>query len=263
MEIRKNPIRDKVRAAEPICGSHIALNDVVIAELMSYAGYDFIWLDTEHTTIDYQTLMQQIDKIQKTDTAAFVRLSMHDRNHTKRVLEMGPDGVIFPMINTPEEADYAMQSCMYPPKGCRGFGPLQAVRYGMIDLDEYIRSADENLCRFIQIETKTAVGNLQEIIKNPYIDGYIFGPCDLSGSIGQLNQVFGEDNTVLLRCAVDILKKEGKCIGVSTGSDDPAVVKYWYDMGINMISSGNDYAYVLNGATQNRMRIRKIFADDQ
>ena len=187
-----------------------------------------------------------------------VRVPMHDRNFVKKVLEMGVDGIIFPMVNTPEEAEQDISYVMYPPHGVRGFGPLGAVHWGMDDANEYIKKSDEQLCRFIQIETITAVKNLPEIVKNPYIDGYIFGPCDLSGSIGELNNVFGEHTIALIKEAIAILKENKKCIGVSTGSDDPKIVQFWHDLGINMISSGVDYDYMWRAAQRNLQNIRKI-----
>ena len=183
---------------------------------------------------------------------------MHDRNFVKKVLEMGVDGIIFPMVNTPQEAEEDMSYVMYPPRGVRGFGPLAAVQWGADDLDTYIRNADERLCRFIQIETEQAVKNLPQIVQNPYIDGYIFGPCDLSGSIGELNNVFGERNIALIREAIAILQTNGKCIGVSTGSDDPKILQFWHDLGINMISTGVDYDYMRRAAVKNLDNIRKI-----
>ena len=171
---------------------------------------------------------------------------------------MGPDGVIFPMINTPEEAENAMRSSMYPPEGSRGFGPLRAVGYGIDDIDEYINVTSKKLCRFIQIETETSVRNLPEIAKNPYIDGYFFGPCDLSGSVGQLNNIFGEATQELIREAITILRAKGKPIGVSTGSTDVAVTSFWHDLGINIISSGTDYDYIRQGASLNLSGMRKF-----
>ncbi|MBQ7822406.1 MAG: aldolase [Clostridia bacterium] len=253
-----NEFKKKVLACENICGTHIEMNDAVIAELLGSAGFDFVWIDTEHAPIDYSTLLLQIGAVQAAGSKAIVRTAMNDFNHTKRILEMGPDGIVFPMINTPEEADAAMCSCMYPPLGDRGFGPQRAVKYGLVSMDEYIQNVDNCFCRFIQIETEKAVKNLPEIVKNPYIDGYIFGPCDLSGSIGRLNDVFGPETTALIKEAISIVKAAGKTIGVSTGSEDPKVLQYWHDLGINMISTGADYSYILNSAIRNRENIRKI-----
>ncbi len=249
---------EKVRSAQQICGTHMALNCPQTTEILGSVGFDFIWVDTEHTAASYQDLYYHIKGAQAAGTPVIVRVPMHDRNFVKKVLEMGVDGIIFPMVNTPEEAERDMSYVMYPPHGIRGFGPLAAVHWGADDLQEYIDHSDERLCRFIQIETAQAVKNLPEIVKNPYIDGYIFGPCDLSGSIGELNNVFGEHTIALIKEAIAILKENKKCIGVSTGSDDPAVLQFWHDLGINMISTGVDYDYMRRAAVKNLANIRKI-----
>lgn len=247
-----------MRNAEQICGTHMALNCPQTTEILGQIGFDFIWVDTEHTAASFQDLYYHVKGAQHAGTPVIVRVPMHDRNFVKKVLEMGVDGIIFPMVNTPEEAKQDISYVMYPPHGVRGFGPLGAVHWGMDDADAYIKKSDEQLCRFIQIETITAVKNLPEIVKNPYIDGYIFGPCDLSGSIGELNNVFGEHTIALIKEAIAILKENKKCIGVSTGSDDPKIVQFWHDLGINMISSGVDYDYMWRAAQRNLQNIRKI-----
>ena len=212
----------KSRLHENLVGTHISMPDSIVSEILGRLGFDFIWIDTEHSEMPLSTLRNHLTAVNAGGTPALVRVSMNDYNHVKRVMEMGPDAVLFPMINTPEEARAAMSFCMYPPEGRRGFGPLRAVNYGIDNIDEYIATVNERTCRFIQIETETAVKNLPEIVKNPYIDGYFFGPCDLSGSIGELNQVFGEKTQKLIKEAIAILKDAGKPIGVSTGSTDPA-----------------------------------------
>ena len=248
----------KSRLHENLIGTHISMTDSIVSEMLGRLGYDFIWIDTEHSEMSYTKLRNHLTAVNAGATPTLVRVSMNDYNHVKRVMEMGPDAILFPMINTPEEADAAMQFCMYPPQGRRGFGPLRAVNYGIEDLDAYITAANENTCRFIQIETETAVRNLPRIVKNPYIDGYFFGPCDLSGSIGELNQVFGQRTQDLIREAIAILKDAGKPIGVSTGSTDPEVTGFWHDLGINIISTGTDYDYIMRGARDNLSKMKTI-----
>lgn len=241
-------LKRKVVACEDLAGTYITLNDCSVTEILGYIGFDFIWIDTEHTALDYLDLLRHIGAARMTGTAALVRVHKNDANHVKRVLEMGPDGIIFPMIDTAAEAEAAMRSSLYPPFGDRGFGPLRAVKYGRADLEEYLTFSRESFCRLIQIETETAVRNLPEIIKNPWIDGYIFGPCDLSGSIGRLGQVFCEENIALIKEAIALLRENGKCIGVLTGSSEPEVLEFWRGLGINLISAGVDYDYIAKGA---------------
>ena len=241
-------MRRKLQQGELIRGTHVTMNDPVISELLGYAGFDFLWVDTEHTAIDYRDLVSHICFAHQAGTPVLVRVHRNDDNHTKRVLDMGPDGVIFPMINTAAEAAAAMDSCLYPPLGARGFGPRGAVRYVMDDVSEYVHKRSVELCRFIQIETETAVSNLPDIITNPHIDGFVIGPCDLSNSVGEHNQVFGDRTTSLIKEAVEILKGTGKIIAISIGAPAADTIAYWRGLGMDMISAGVDTDYLLNGA---------------
>ncbi len=253
------PLKKKLRACEPVAGMHVALVDCCVAELCGYVGFDFLWIDCEHTAIDHHVLEQHIISAKAADVNSIVRLPWNDPIMAKRVLEMGPDGIIFPVVNTVEELDCAMKSTLYPPLGTRGFGPMRAVRYGVDDVNEYISKKSLDLVRCVQIESFIAVDNLEEMAKNPYVDCFIFGPCDLSGSIGQLNRVFDSGTSALIDRAVVTLKKAGKSIGVSTGSDDPEILRYWHEKGINFISAGTDYLHILNGAK----KVRSILKDIQ
>lgn len=241
-----NALKQKLRNCEFVKGMHTSLSDASVTELCGMIGFDFIWIDTEHSAIDYYTLETHLMAAKAAGTKSLVRIPWNDPILAKRVLEMGPDGIIIPVVNTPEELDKAMKSTLYPPNGTRGFGPVRAADYGITDANDFITKKSLDLIRCVQIESYVAVENIEEMAKNPWIDCFIFGPCDLSGSINELNQVFEPHTQNLIRQAIEILKKTGKSIGISTGSDDPTVLKAWYDMGINMISAGTDYLHIAN-----------------
>lgn len=251
-------LKQKLRDREPVAGMHVALTDSSVAELCGLVGYDFLWIDTEHTALDYGVLQNHLIAAKAAGVPSIVRIPWNDPILAKRVLEQGPDGILFPMVNTPEELDQAMKSTLYPPEGFRGFGPQRAARWGLRDTDEVIASLNRDLIRIVQIETVTAVHNLKEMVKNPYVDCFVFGPCDLSGSINQLNKVFDKDTSDLIDEAVATLKAAGKSVGVSTGSDDPKVLQYWHDKGLNFISAGTDYLHIAAGARKVLKSLREI-----
>lgn len=246
----------KSRLKEQLVGSHISMTDSIVSEVMGSIGFDFIWIDSEHSENSYTSIRNHITAVNAGGTPAIVRVARNDYNHMKRILEMGPQGIVVPMVNTPEEAEDAMRFCSYPPYGMRGFGPLRAVQYGLNDTDAYIADCEKVFSRFIQIETATAVKNLPQIVRNPHIDGYFFGPCDLSGSIGELGKIYGEHTQQYIRQAIAILRDAGKPIGVSLGTTDPEQIAFWRDLGINIISTGTDYDYILRGAAQNLQNVR-------
>jgi 2-dehydro-3-deoxyglucarate aldolase/4-hydroxy-2-oxoheptanedioate aldolase len=256
-----NALKEKIKAGKKTFGTQLCMGENYVADIFGMLDFDFIWLDTEHSAIDYGKLLNCITILKAHKRPVIVRVSNDDYNHTKRVLEMGPDGIIFPNVHTAEYADKCMKSTLYPPLGTRGSGPLRAVRYGDLPIAEYIADQENNLCRFIQIESITAVKNLPEIIKNPYIDGFIFGPFDMSGSIGRLSDVYCDENMALINEAVSILKANGKYIGMAMTSIDEAEQRKWLDLGADMITSGADFDYIFSFAKKNATQLRRILKD--
>jgi len=117
-------------------------------------------------------------------------------------------------------------------------------------VNDYINKED-NLCRFVQIERKQAVDAPDEILQNPYVDGYILGPCDLSGSIGLLNRIYAEENIALVKESIEKVEAAGGYMGVSLGTTKAEEQKFWMDLGCRMISAGTDYDYAVQGALAN------------
>ncbi len=233
-------LKDRIENKELLCGTHINLNDPCISKIVAKLGFDYIWIDMEHSYLSYENLMMHMNTIQAYGVPVIVRAPQNDFTATKKILEMGPDGIVFPMIKTAEQANELIAYTLYPPYGNRGYGPNGATAFGVEDVQEYIHNNHKDMCRFIQIEHKDCVDNLEEIIKNPYIDGYIFGANDLSGSIGELTKVYDKGTDDLIERAIAILKKNGKYISLSTDTRDAEKIKYWHDKGISMISAASD-----------------------
>lgn len=241
-----NPLKEKIKAGKPMCGTHVLLADPAICEIFGELGYDYIWLDMEHSTLSFREVYNSLNAANLRGTPVIVRVPQDDLTFTKKVMEMGPEGIIFPMVNTPEDADRLISYTLYPPYGQRGFGPLRAVRYGNVDAKQYTSEGHLEICRFIQIESRVAIENLEKIAENPYIDGFIFGPVDLSGTLGCLTEVLDEDGETQkwMKKAIAILKAKGKYVGISYGDTRPEVIRHWHEMGIDMISVGSDFDYL-------------------
>ncbi|MBR5538749.1 MAG: exo-alpha-sialidase, partial [Clostridia bacterium] len=251
-------LKNKIKNMQKTIGMHINLNDVAIAKIAGLAGYDFIWIDLEHSNLSLENLLADIIAIKSCGTSVIVRVPADDLTYTKKVIEMGVDGIIFPMVRTAKQAAALIDNTVYPPYGTRGFGPMNAVGYGFDDVSKYISHENDSLCRFIQIEHIDAVNNLEEIVQNEYIDGYIFGPNDLSGSIGQLGKVFDTDTTKLINKSIEILRKHNKYIGLSTGDISEKTLSYWHSFDIDMLSAGADFGFLQQTALNNRRTLERI-----
>ena len=251
-------LKDRIKNKEKLVGMYVQLSDISIARIAGLAGYDFVWVDTEHSYMSNETLLGHIIAIRATGTPVIVRAPQDDLTATKRILEMGVDGIIFPMVHSKEEADRVIASTLYPPYGDRGFGPMNAIDYGLKNVSDFIKSNTQELCRFIQIEHKDTVDALDEIMKNEYIDGYVLGPNDLSGSYGMLGNVFCDQMTTIIKDVVNKLHENGKYAAIASGGYSEDVIKHWSSFGAEMLSAGADFDFIRDGAVNNRKNLEKI-----
>ncbi len=245
-----NKLKIKLEMGEKTCGTIINMCDVCVSDIFSRIGYDFLWIDFEHSYLSYENVLTHTTVAKGNGTPVIVRVPQNDFTATKKVLDMGVDGIIFPMVKTEKEIRELIDFSLYPPLGNRGFGPMAAIQYGLSDAKEYVRSSNGEICRFVQIECKEMIDALDLIMQNEYIDGYIFGPNDLSGSINDFLNVYDEKTTELMVHTIKKLKEHKKYVGIATGSSKKEVIEHWFNMGADMICSGGDFGFLVDGATK-------------
>ena len=256
-------IEEKIAKKELVLGTHSSLGYPVIAEMLGEAGFDALWIDTEHTAIDRQDLLLNVIATEGTQMAPFVRIPWNDPVLAKPVLEMGVAGIIFPFIRTAEEAKLAVASCTYPPDGIRGFGPIRAVRYGNIDTMEYIHTISKQVWKILQIEHVDAVKNIDEILAVKGVSAVVIGPNDLSGSIGLLGQPGHPQVRELIEVVAGKCSKAGIPFGVSTGynPNDKKSFEYWIGLNVQFIFLGGDTAFLMSGARQTIQGVNEILKE--
>ncbi|MBE7023701.1 MAG: aldolase [Ruminococcaceae bacterium] len=253
-----NILKEKLKNKERILGTLVSLTDACLCEIMGNIGYDCVWIDTEHTYMSYKDVLCHLNAARSAKIPAIVRLPQDDLTATKRILEMGPDGIIFPMVQSANELKKLIETTLYPPYGTRGFGPLRAIGYGKIDALEYVKEKSFEMCRFVQIEHIDMINELDEIIKNPYIDGFIFGPNDLSGSLGDFLNVYGEKTMAEIQRASYILKNADKAVGLAGGMGEQDI-KIWSDLKLDMLFAGADWCFVYNQG-KNTLKAMKAYS---
>ena len=243
-----NQLKEKILAKQKTIGTIVDLCDTCVSDIFSRLGYDYLWVDYEHSYLSLENILNHTAVAQANGTSVVVRVPQYDFSATKKVLEMGVDGIIFPMIKSAKEAKELIDFTLYPPEGTRGFGPMAANQYGLIDAKTYVKEANRSICRFVQIECVEIIDQLDELMENPYIDGYIFGPNDLSGSLGEFLNVYEGKTAETMKAAIKKLKDNGKYVGIATGANQKEVVAHWNDMGADMLCAGCDYVFLLQGA---------------
>ncbi|XVH33211.1 HpcH/HpaI aldolase family protein (plasmid) [Haloferacaceae archaeon DSL9] len=167
----------------------VSVGSPTIAEVSAAEPFDFILIDTEHTTTTLETVenMHRAIEAASGDTGTVIRVPWNDPVYLKRVLDIGVSGVMVPMIDTVEEAESLVDSLRYPPDGTRGIASGRASRYGS-EFQSYVNRASGTFATIAQIETVEGLENVKEIAQVEGIDALFAGPADLSGALG----VFGQ-----------------------------------------------------------------------
>lgn len=240
-------IMEKVRKGEIATGSHIQIGNIVATDIISRAGFDMLWIDTEHGPIDKYATLTNIIAAGSGGAAVWVRIPWNDPVLAKPILEMGPDGIIIPLIRSAEDAKNAVAACSYPPDGVRGFGPMRAVEYGAIDTMEYINTISKKMWKIVQIEHIDAVNCLDDILDVPGLDAIIVGSYDLSGSMGILGQMMNPELLKTEDMIAEAARRHNKPFGTSMGMF-PEKIKMWKNRGANFIFVGSDASYLADGA---------------
>lgn len=241
-----NILRQKINEGK-IKGALISLTDPCMAEILGAVGFDCVWIDTEHTYMSYKDVLCHLNAARSRGIGALVRVPQNDLTATKKILEMGPDAILFPMVRNLEEFNTLMDMTLYPPIGSRGFGPMRAIDYSGKKAKEYVTEGQHELMRFMQIEAASMIDELEEIAKNPYIDGFIFGPNDLSASVNDFLNVLGERTDAEIRRAMQIIRRHGKLAGVAVGQDK-TTLEYFSQYEFDMIFAGADWTYIYDCA---------------
>ena len=244
--MRAEQLRQKAAEGKLCFGTHCSTTEPWYYEMCGKIGYDYVWIDNEHAGMTLPMIQNAIVATNAGGCAAFVRVPDHSMANTKPILEVGPDGIVFPMVNTAAEAEHCVAMCCYPPKGIRGFGPLRAIGYGATPLEEYIERSERSILKLMQCEHVESVRNLHEILEVGGVDGIICGPMDLSGSVGKLGKLKDPEVVGMMEDIVRICKEHHVPFGLSIGLNEE-LVRFWVERGASFVSQGTpaDYFFAM------------------
>lgn len=176
-------VKKKLQSGKFTLGSWITIGNSAVAEIFANAGFDWLVVDLEHSTISIDQTGDLIRVIELGGASPLVRLTSNDSDQIKRIMDAGAHGIVVPMVNSSKDAEKAVASTRYAPKGIRGIGLARAQGYGA-RFQEYLKWQEEGPLVIVQIEHRKAVDNLDEILSVPGVDGFIIGPYDLTCSMG-------------------------------------------------------------------------------
>tara|TARA_B100002019_G_scaffold177483_1_gene153225 strand:- start:3677 stop:4432 length:756 start_codon:yes stop_codon:yes gene_type:complete len=206
-------LKKKLSLDEVTLGSWITIPHPAIPEIMSNAGFDWLVIDLEHSSITIREAEDLIRVVDICGKSPLVRLTSNDPDQIKRVMDSGAHGIIVPNITSIQEVEKSFASLHYPPLGKRGVGLARAQKYGS-GFDEYLNWQEEGPVLIAQIENKVAIENLDEIFSSGLIDAFIIGPYDLSASMGIPGQFEHPDFLKSVDSIIDSAKKNSIPSGI-------------------------------------------------
>ncbi|MCX5820475.1 MAG: aldolase/citrate lyase family protein [Deltaproteobacteria bacterium] len=225
----------RLKNGECLYGPFVRTVDPVVTEIMGYAGFDFVILDTEHGPMNVHQAENLVRAAKLSGAAPVIRIRENSDTMITRALDTGASGVQIPQVNTVESAKYAVESTKFFPKGNRGVCKFtRNAEYSHIPRKEYFQKSNDSTLVVIQIEGMEGVRNIDRILEVPDIDVLFLGPYDLSQSLGLTGQV---THPKVLSVIEEITKKaRDKNVTVGSFADKKETILMHKNMGVQYLS---------------------------
>ena len=243
----ENPLKKMFREGKAVIGTTITVASAETAAQLASLGFDFLWIEMEHSPITLETLRNIVLATRGLKAVPITRVPVNELWTAKRVLDAGSLGVIFPFCSTPELARQAVAACKYPPLGRRGSGPgLASFRWPAAE--GYHTFADNNVVVVVIVEEERAVDQVEAIAATPGVDVIFVGTSDLSFSMGYRGQSDHPRVQEALKRVVAAGKANNKIVGLPVRDADQ--VKKYMDWGFLWFQTATELGLIASGARQ-------------
>jgi 4-hydroxy-2-oxoheptanedioate aldolase len=245
--MRVNHVRRRLESGEPSIGTWLSLPSPEAVEYISELSFDWLVIDAEHNPIDITTLARMFAAMRPSGIAPMVRIPWNTAENVKRVLDAGAWGIVFPMVNSKEEAELIVEAARYHPEGNRSVGGgRHALSFGTTGA-EYYRNANEQVLIVAQIEHIKGVENIDEILSVPGINACFIGPNDLAASMGLGLGVPLESDKPELVDAIKTIREACKRHGVASGihTTGAAAVQQRINEGFQFCAMASEIRYMV------------------
>ncbi len=248
--MRTNTVKQALKEGKTQFGCNTSmLRSPEVPRILAAAGLDWSYLDSEHGGFDLETLQDLIRAANEAGLCPIVRVADLQYPLVARALDCGAQGVLFPRVESSELLERAISWTRFPPEGVRGYG-LQPthVGYEAVGMPEIIAHANANTMVVLQIETKTALERIDELLSVPKIDAVMIGPADLSISLGVPGQFEHPTLVAAIEKIRDACNRHGIAPGIHMRS--LKLVQYWRDQGMLFLSCNSEIGFMLEKATE-------------
>lgn len=237
-----NDIKDRISAGGSILNAWCSIASSHVAEAIAHQGVDSVTIDLQHGAIDFAAAFQMLQAIATSPAIPLARVPWNEPGILTKLLDAGAYGLICPMVDTCEAAEAFVAACRYPPVGSRSYGPNRVVYTAGAD---YWQRANREVLLLAQIETRTAVANLESILSVPGLDGVYVGPGDLSLSYGAAPTMAPSDPGVLAVMAAIREAAAGRGMVAAVHTDGAQTARQRFKEGFQICSLPTDMRFLI------------------
>ena len=241
-------LKERIQNGETVHGCWVNLGSTVSAEIIGLSGFDWVLVDLEHGAGNDGVMYQQLQVLAGTPATPIVRIDDTSRPKVQRILDAGATGIMFPQIQKAEEADRVTRMMYYPPSGVRGMAKMvRATGFGK-NSSAYLENLHKNLVGVVQIETLSALEQIEEIAALDFVDVLFVGPSDLTMAMGIFGQLNHPNYQKAIRDVAHAAQKHKKAAGVLLL--DIREYEMYKQLGYRFIACGADASFVVKGADE-------------
>lgn len=256
--MRPNGIREAAREGRVAFGHMVMeFSTPGIAMLCNAADLDFVLIDMEHGPLDIAQVARMIAGFKATRISPVVRVPALEYHFVARVMDAGAHGIMAPNVRTADQARLLNDAMRYAPSGGRGLGLGTSHNdFQRPDAPEYLNQANERNILLCQIESTTALENLEEIASVPGVDCLWVGHMDLTQSMGIVGQLHHPQFLSELARVARVAEAHGQFAGIQPGSVRQA--EEWMELGYNVISYSTDIGVYSSALAEEIRQVRDI-----
>jgi 4-hydroxy-2-oxoheptanedioate aldolase len=238
-------LKTRLHSGDILTTAWLSVNHTFVAELVVRQGFDAVVIDMQHGLQNLSDVAGMVQAVQP-HVLPVVRVPWNDPATLMKVLDMGAEGVIVPLVNTADDAKAIVAACQYPPRGIRSFGPTRAAHV----FPDYATKANDNVAIFAMIETAEGLANLESICQTPGLTGIFIGPADLSYALGLAPQTDNPEpkHVEAVKQIIKVSKENNLVVGIY--GDDPSYLRQAVDWGIQLVVVATDTVLLSRSARQ-------------
>ena len=258
VEIR-NALKEKLDAGGTALGVGLrGARTVDVALAMKTAGFDWLFIDMEHSAIDVDAAANVSVAAQSAGITPIVRVPGFEHHHATRVLDAGAQGIVVPHVDDVDTAQRMVRNVRYPPLGKRSmYGASPQAAFETHSQPVLMEALNKATFLVLMIESPEGVRNADAIAAVEGVDALLIGTSDLTAELGIPGQLDHPEVVAAYEAVIAACHKHGKHPGMG-GVYSPPVMKRYLEMGMRLILSGSEFAFMMAGARTQSAAVRAL-----